>query len=101
MPRGRKPGAGLISARKTIEQMIKKSVGEIIKPYQKEISGILKDAAKLQSSLEDLASKITSDAAGTLRERRARVRRLSSSTRRKIAQAMKAAWAKRKTRAAA
>lgn len=98
MPKGR---SGLENARRSLEHTIRKAVGDIIKPYQKEIAEIQKDAVKLQSSLEKLASKIGQDAAGSIRARRAHVRKLSGATKNRIAKAMKAAWARRKGQSAA
>ncbi len=85
----------LEEARQGREKVVREAVSDLVRPYQKEIRDIQRDAKRLQSSLERLSSKIAHDVTGQLRAEGRLVKGLSTKARKNIERTMKKAWARK------
>lgn len=80
--------------RVNLDKVIKNTVSDLIKPYQKEITALQSETVKLSRSLEKLSSKIAQDITGKVKGRvRKAKKRFSKATLKKIAAARRKRWA--------
>lgn len=87
----------LEEAKESMGTIFHQAVRDITLSYHKDLTAIRKEARRLEVSLQLLGERISRDLSGELRRGRRAGRTMTAAARKKIAQAMKKAWKRRKS----